>query len=51
MDMKDNIFVIGVDMENRSPKEIARDAALQIIEITDRLVEKQNIEKERKKDK
>jgi hypothetical protein len=34
MDMKDNIFVIGVEMENRSPEEIAKDAVLQIATIT-----------------
>ena len=41
MDVKKNIFVIGLDMENRSPEEIAKDAALQIATITDRLIEKQ----------
>jgi hypothetical protein len=34
MDMKDNIFVIGVEMENRSPEEIAKDTVLQIATIT-----------------
>lgn len=36
-----NIFVIGVDMENRTAEDIARDAALQIVSITDCLVEQQ----------
>ena len=44
MDVKKNIFVIGLDMENRSPEEIAKDAALQIAAITDRLIEKQKAE-------
>lgn len=44
MDVKDNIFVIGLDMDNRSPEEIAKDAALQIATITDRLIEKQKAE-------
>ena len=34
----DNIFVIDVDMENRSPEDIARDAALQINALFDRLI-------------
>ena len=44
MDVKKNIFVIGLDMENRSPEEIAKDAAFQIAAITDRLIEKQKAE-------
>ena len=44
MDLKDNIFVIGLNMENRSPEEIAKDVALQIAAITDRLIEKQKAE-------
>ena len=39
MKEKQNIFVINVDMEKRTPEEIAREAALKIIEITDNLVE------------
>ena len=34
-----NIFVIKVDMENRSAEDIARDAAKQVGELFDRLVE------------
>ena len=44
MDVKDNIFVIGLDMENRSSEEIAKDAAFQIAAITDSLIEKQKAE-------
>lgn len=45
--MKDNqrIFVIGVDMDNRSAEDIARDAAQQIAKIADALIAKQNQEK------
>ena len=37
----DNIYVIGVDMEKRSPEEIARDAALQINALFEKLVKEQ----------
>ena len=50
MDVKKNIFVIGLDMENRSPEEIAKDAALQIAAITDRLIEKQKAETKSRKE-
>lgn len=48
--MQDNqrIFVIGVDMDNRSAEDIARDAALQIAGITDTLIAKYNQEKANK---
>lgn len=36
-----NIYVLGVDMENRGVEEVARDAATQIVELLDRLVEEQ----------
>lgn len=39
MKEEQNIFVINVDMEKRRPEEIAREAALKIIVITDNLVE------------
>ena len=38
-DEKNNIFVINIDMESKTPEDIAREAALKIIEITDNLVE------------
>ena len=50
VDVKDNIFVIGLDMENRSPEEIAKDAALQIAAITDSLIEKQKAETKSRKE-
>ena len=36
-----DIYVISVDMEDRSAQDIARDAATQIVELFDRLVEEQ----------
>lgn len=36
-----NIHVIKVDMENRPPEDIARDAALQIAALFDHLVTEQ----------
>ena len=45
---KNNIFVLNLSMENQTPEEIAREAALKIIEITDNLIEQQ---KERRKEK
>lgn len=48
--MNDNIFVIGVDMENRAAEVIAGEAALKIIGITDELIAKQEDES-KKKDK
>ena len=34
----DNIFVIGVDMDKRSPEDIAKDAVMQINDLFDRLI-------------
>lgn len=39
-----NIHVIKVDMENRTPEDIARDAALQIAVLFDQLLESTNNE-------
>ena len=43
-----NMFVVGVDMENRSVEDIARDAAMQIIELFDALVAEQEAQKKTK---
>jgi hypothetical protein len=43
--MNNNIFVIGVDMENKSAEDIAKEAALKIIGITDQLIAKKEAEK------
>lgn len=45
LDESNTLFAIGVDMENRSPEEIAKDAVLQINALFDRLI-KENQEKE-----
>lgn len=37
-----NIFVIGPNMAECTAEEIAREAAMKIAEITDKLIEKQN---------
>ena len=34
-----NLYVLGITTENRSVEEIARDAAVQIVELFDSLVE------------
>ena len=48
--MKDNsrLFVIPVDMENRDPEDIARDAAEKIGALFDRLIAQMNEEQEKK---
>lgn len=48
--MNDNIFVIDVDMENRSAEKIAKEVALKIIGITDALIAKQEAEKKNKQE-
>lgn len=39
--MNKNIFVIPIDMNNRTVEDIAKDTAVKIIDITDKLIEKQ----------
>ena len=39
-----NLYVLGITTENRSVEEIARDAAVQIVELFDSLVEEQQKE-------
>lgn len=46
--MNDNIVVIDVNMENKSAEDIAREATLKIIGITDQMVAKQKAEKTKK---
>ena len=41
MDKNSHIYVIGLDMENRSAEDIARDAALRIDSLFDRLIKEQ----------
>ena len=42
-----NMFVVGVDMDNRPAEDIARDAAMQIIGLFDALVAEQEAKKEK----
>lgn len=47
--MKENhVFVLSLNMKKRTPEEIAREAAMEIGKITDKLIEQQN---ERRKEK
>ncbi len=41
LDESNRLFAVEVDMENRSPENIARDAALQINALFDRLIKEQ----------
>ena len=41
LDDSNRLFAVEVDMENRTPKEIAKDAALQIGALFDRLIKEQ----------
>ncbi len=45
LDDSNRLFAVEVDMENRTPKEIAKDAVLQINALFDRLI-KENQEKD-----
>lgn len=45
-DESNTLFAVEVDMENRSPEEIAKDAVMQIGALFDRLIKDQK-EKER----
>ena len=41
MDKNSQIYVIGLEMENRSAEDIAREAALRINSLFDRLIKEQ----------
>lgn len=41
LDESNRLFAVEVDMENRSPEEIARDAVMQINALFDRLIKGQ----------
>lgn len=45
LDESNRLFAVEVDMENRTPEEIAKDAVMQINALFDRLI-KENQEKE-----
>ena len=44
--MKENIFVIGLDMDNKTPEAIGREAALKINDVINGLIEEQNKKKQ-----
>ena len=44
---ENKLYVVGVEMDNRSPEEISRDAALQIIALFDKLVEEKKDENDK----
>ena len=46
--MDENVYVIGVDMENRSAEDIAREMTLKISDLTNQLIEKEKLEKQQK---
>lgn len=48
--MDEKIYIIGVDMENRSAEDISREMALKIADLTDQLIEKQKLEKRQKEE-
>ena len=41
LDDSNRVYAVEVDMENRTPEEIAKDAALQIGALFDRLIKEQ----------
>ena len=43
--MNNHIFVVAVDMNNKSAEDIAKEAAFKIIGITDQMLERQEAEK------
>lgn len=45
--MNKNIFVVGLDMDNRTPEDIGREAALKVNDIVEGLIK----EKEQKEEK
>ena len=45
LDESNRLFAVEVDMENRSPEEIARDAVMQINALFDRLIKEQQEKK------
>ena len=43
--MNKNIYVVGLDMDNRSPEDIGREAALKINEIVEGLITERDAKK------
>ena len=50
LDESNRLFAVEVDMENRSPEEIARDAVMQINALFDRLIKEQQEKNKTQKD-
>ena len=51
MENNNKLFVIPVDMENRDPQDIARDASKQIVLLMDQLMKQMNGNREQQKHK
>lgn len=49
MSMNNNLYVIDVDMENRSADDIARDVVNQIAALFDKLFEELSLDKDQNK--
>ena len=47
-DTMNNVYVVNLDMDNRTPEDIARDAANKINDIVNGLIVEQNAKKEEK---
>ena len=44
--MDNNIYVLNVDMENKNVEDIALDAAVKIVELFDKIIKKQEINRD-----
>ena len=44
--MNNNIYVLNVDMENKNVEDIALDAAVKIVELFDKIIKKQEINRD-----
>lgn len=51
MENNNKLFVIPLDMENRDPQDIARDASKQIVLLMDQLIKQMNGNREQQKHK
>ena len=45
-----NVYIIELDMKNKSVEDIAREAAMQIVGITDALIEQQKASRNNRED-
>lgn len=44
--MNNNIYVLNVDMENRNVEDIAQDVAVKIVELFDKIIKEQEINRD-----